>query len=124
MTKNPVVTVWLRLLCVLLVFFMFWVTMGSQPIRSRTVDIGQVLIHSVLAVIAGPVLPLFWGGSFLGVPIVLFFWCALLITAFGSKDARTRRWFYVLFGVYIVLTSIGIIGTIGMGLIAMSHAIG
>jgi hypothetical protein len=35
-TKNPVVTVWLRLLCVLLVFYMFWVTMGWEFSRHST----------------------------------------------------------------------------------------
>ena len=124
MIKNPVLTVWLRLICALLVFFMFWVTMGSVPGRSRTVDIGRVLEHSVVLVLKGPVLPLFWFSNFLGIPPALLFWCALLGTACGSRKDRTRRWFYALFGVYIAIMSLVMLVAIAMGLMAMSHAIG
>jgi D-alanyl-lipoteichoic acid acyltransferase DltB (MBOAT superfamily) len=124
MIKNPVLTVWLRLICALLVFFMFWVTMGSVPGRSRTVDIGRVLEHSVVLVLKGPVFPLFLRGNSLGIPAALLFWCALLGTACGSRKDRTRRWFYALFGVYVVMTSLGILGAIARGLMAMAHAIG
>ncbi len=124
MIKSPVLTVWLRLICALLIFFMLWVTMGSRPIRSPTVDIGRVLERSVVLVVKGPALPLFWRGKSLGTPGAILFWCALLGTAFWSRHRRTRRWFYVLLGVYIVMSSIGIIGQVAMELIAMAHASG
>lgn len=124
MIKSPVLTVWLRLICASLIFFMLWVAMGSQPIRSPTVDIGRVLERSVVLVVKGPVLPLFWRGESLGTLGAIFFWCVLLGTAFWSRHRRTRRWFYVLFGVYIVMSFIGMIGEVAMGLIAMAHALG
>ena len=46
MIKNPVATAWLRLGYVLIIFFLLNAAMGSQPIRSRTVEVGQVLIQS------------------------------------------------------------------------------
>ena len=124
MIKDPVLTVWLRLLCVLLIFFMVLVAMGSTPIRSRTITIGGVLKCSAVAVVTGPALPLFWHGKALGALGTILFWCALLGTAFRSRQRLGRRVFYVLLGVYIVMTSIGILGEVAMGLIAMAHAVG
>jgi hypothetical protein len=124
MIKDPVLTVWLRLLCVLLIFFMVLVAMGSVPIRSRSVDIRRVLERSAVAVVTGPALPLFWYGKAVGALGTILYWCVLLATAFQSRQRSARRVFYVLLGVYIVMTSIGILGEIAMGLIAMAHAAG
>ena len=54
MIKNPVVTVWLRLISVLLIFFMLMVALGSQPIRGNRADIGELLLRSMQFVIQGP----------------------------------------------------------------------
>jgi hypothetical protein len=124
MVKDPALTVWLRLISALLVFFMLWVAMGSRPIRSPEVDIGWVLERSAVLVVQGPSLPLFWRGKALGVIATIGFWCALLGTACGSRRNRTRRLFYVLYGVFIVMTVIGMVGELARGLIAMAHAVG
>ena len=120
--KNPLLTVWLRLLCVLLVFFLLGMTMGSQPIRSQAINTGRVLKQSAGFVFIGPCLPLYTFNKTIGILGAIGFWCALLVTACRSRERRIRRWFYVLFTVYIVMTSIGILGEIAMGLISMAHA--
>jgi len=51
------------------------------------------------------------------------FWIAIFFTAKESINTVKRRWFYVLLSIYIVMTSIGLLGEIAMGLIAMSHAL-
>lgn len=122
MIKDPILTVWLRPICVLLVFFILSVAMGSQPIRSKTVNTGRVLNQSAKFVLLGPALPLFMYNKFFGILGAIGFWCALLGTACWSRQGRIRRWFYVLFGVYIVMTLIGMLGEIAMGLISMAHA--
>lgn len=115
-------TVWLRLFCVLLIFFILSVTMGSRPIRSKTVNTGRVLKQSARFVLIGPALPLFTYNKTSGILGAIGFWCVLLGTACKSRQRRIRRWFYVLFAVYIVMTSIGMLGEIAMGLISMAHA--
>ena len=98
---------------------------GSRPIRSPSVNIGSVLEHSLVSVVIGPVLLLYsWFGKSVGILVTIVFWCALLGTAVGSRQQRTRRWFYVLYGVFIVMSFLGLVGSIAMGLIAMAHAVG
>jgi len=84
----------------------------------------MVLVRSLEFVVIGPFLPLFWHAKYLSILLSIGFWCALLGTACGSRRDRVRRWFYVLFGVYIVLTFFGMVGEIAMGIIAMAHALG
>ena len=124
MIKNPVLTAWLRLICTVMIFFMFWVAMGSQPIRSRTVDVGRVIERSLVRVIKGPASPFYLGGNVTGVPATILFWIALMVTASGSRDKNIRRVFYVLLVIMIVMTLFGTLTAIAMGLIAMSHALG
>lgn len=124
MIKNPVLTVWLRLICTLMIFFVFWVAMGSQPIRSSRVNMGRVLERSLTSVVKGPVLPFFLGGKIIGIPAAICFWTALMGTACLSRDKHIRRVFYVLFVMLIVMTLFGMVGEIAMGLVAMSHALG
>ena len=124
MIKSPVLTVWLRLICASLIFFMLWVTMGSRPIRSPTVNVGRVLADSANPVFIGPVLPLLIAGKSVGTLGGILFWIALLGTAFWSRHRRIRRCFYVLFGVYIVMSFLGMAEALVMGLIAMAHAVG
>ena len=121
MIKDPILTAWLRLICVLLVFFILNVAMLSEPIRSKTVNIERVLNQSAKLVLLGPALP-FMRNKFFGILGAIGFWCALLGTGCKSRQRRIRRWFYVLFAVYIVMTSIGMLGEIAMGLISMAHA--
>ena len=106
----------------LLVFFILGVTMGSQPIRSQTVNTGLVLNQSIRFVFIGPALPLYTFNKAVGISGAVVFWCALLGTAFMSKERRIRRWFYMLFGIYIAMTFIGMFGELAMGLISMAHA--
>lgn len=122
MIKNPVLTVWLRLICVLLVFFVLSVVIGSQPIRSKTINTERVLHQSAKFVLLGPALPLFIYNKFFSILGAIGFWCALLGTACLSRQGHIRRWFYVLLGVYVVMTFIGIFREIVMGLISMAHA--
>ncbi len=124
MIKNPVYTVWLRLVSTLLIFFMLGVAMGSTPIRSMTVNTIRVLGQSAAFVVKGPALLFFHISDILGVIVTSGFWLAILGTACGSREGRTRRWFYVLYGVFVVMTIFGMAGEIVMGLISMSHAIG
>ena len=98
--------------------------MGSQPIRSRKVDIGKVLERSLVCVARGPASPFYLGGNVIGVPATVLFWIALMGTASGSRDKKIRRVFYVLLGMMIVMTLFGMLKEIAMGLIAMSHALG
>jgi Na+-transporting NADH:ubiquinone oxidoreductase subunit NqrB len=107
-----------------MIFFMFWVAMGSRPIRSRTVNMGRVLERSLVSVVKGPALPFFLGGKTIGTLGTICFWTALIGTACWSRDKRIRRVFYVLFGMLIVMTLFGMVGQIAMGLVAMSHALG
>ena len=108
----------------LLIFFILSVALGSQPIRSQTVNTGRVLKQSAQFVFIGHALPLFTHNNTIGILGAIGFWCALLVTAWRSRQRRIRRWFYVLFTVYIVMTSIGMLGEIAMGLISMAHACG
>jgi hypothetical protein len=64
---------------------MFWVTMGSQPMRSRTVDVGRVLERSLVAVVKGPASPFYIGGNVIGVPATILFWIALMDSAFDKQ---------------------------------------
>jgi hypothetical protein len=123
MIKNPVMTVWLRLTSVLLIFFMLIIALGSQPIRGNRVDIGELLLRSMQFIVKGPAIPLYWKWQSLAILVTIGFWIALFVTAKGSISTRKRRWFYVLLSIYIILTSIGLFGEIGMGMIAMSHAL-
>jgi hypothetical protein len=123
MIKNPVMTVWLRLISVLLIFSMLMVALGSQPIRGNRVDSEELLLRSMQFVVQGPAIPLYWHFEPFAILVTIGFWIALFITAKGSISTRKRRWFYVLLSIYIVLTSIGLLGEIAMGLIAMSHAL-
>ena len=122
MIKNPILTVWLRLICVLIVFFILSVAMGSQPIRSKRINTERVLYQSAKFVLLGPALPLYKHTKFFSILGAIGFWCALLGTACLSRQGHIRRWFYVLFGVYVVMLLIGIFGEIVMGLISMAHA--
>jgi hypothetical protein len=123
MIKSPVITVWLRLTSVLLIFFMLIIALGSQPIRGNRVDIGELLLRSIQFVVKGPVIPLYWRWQALAILVTIGFWIALFVTAKGSISTRKRRWFYVLLSIYIVMTFFGLLGEIGMGMIAMSHAL-
>ena len=123
MIKNPVMTVWLRLISVLLIFFMLMIAMGSQPIRGNRVDIGELLLRSLQFVAKGPAIPFYWHFEPLAIVVNIGFWIALFFTAKGSISTRKRRWFYVLLSIYIVITFVGLFGEIAMGMIAMSHAI-
>ena len=60
-------TVWVRLICALLVLFMLAVYMGSRQIRSHKVNIGGVLEISAVLVVKGTVLPLFIRGKTIGI---------------------------------------------------------
>ena len=122
MIKDPILTVWLRLICVLLVFFILNVTMWSQPIRSKTINTGRVLKQSAELVFLGPALPLIMFNESFSILSAIGFWGALFGTACWSGQRRIRRWFYVLLGLYIVMTSIEMLRRIAMGLIAMAHA--
>ena len=124
MIKNPVLTAWLRLICTVMIFCMFWVAMGSQPIRSRKVDVGRVLERSLVCVVKGPASPFYLGGNVIGIPATILFWTALMGAPSGSRDKNIRRVFYVLLGMMIVITLFGTLREIAMGLVAMSHAIG
>ena len=122
MIKNPVLTVWLRLICVLLVFFVLSVAIVSQPIRSKIINTERVLYQSAKFVLLGPALPLYKYTKFFSILGAIGFWCALLGTACLSRQGHIRRCFYVLFGVYVVMLLIGIFGEIVMELISMAHA--
>ena len=117
-------TVWVRLICALLVLFMLAVYMGSRQIRSHKVNIGGVLEISAVLVVKGPVLPLFIRGKTIGILGATIFWTALLGTAWGSSHVHMRRLFYVLFGVFIVMTPIFMVLEVLRGGITMAHAIG
>jgi len=123
MIKNPVMTVWLRLISALLIFFMLIIALGSHPIRGNRVDIGELLLRSMQFVVKGPAIPFYWHFELLAVIVNIGFWIATFFTAKGSISTKKRRWFYVLLSIYIVMTSIGLLGEITMGLIAMSHAL-
>ena len=124
MIKNPVWTAWSRLLATALILFMLGVAFGSQPIRSQTVDVEQVFTQSALLVFQCPALPLFWFGEALATVVAVGFWCALSGTAAGSGEMGTRRWFYVLFGIFVFMAAIGMLGNYAMGMIAMARAQG
>ena len=123
MIKNPVMTVWLRLISVLLIFFMVMIALGSQPIRGSRVEIGELLFRSMQFVVKVPAIPFYWHSEPLAVVVNIGFWVAVFFTAKESISTKKRRWFYVLLSTYILMTSIGLLGEIAMGLIAMSHAL-
>ena len=123
MVKDPRKTVWLRMFAVVLIFFVLNVTLASQPIRSQTVDLEKVLIRSAGMVFLGPALPIFNITQVLGFLAAVGFWCALIGTAWGSKDRRLRWWSYGLLAVYIVMASLGILVSFAALLISMAHAI-
>lgn len=115
-------TVWFRLISTLSIFFMMSVAMRSQPVRSRTVDIGQVLADSIKFVLIGPGSLFYQASNAFGVFISIVFWLLLIKTALGSRDVRPRRWFYGLLGMYIVLTFLEFGASIALGLVAMAGA--
>ena len=123
MIKDPMLTVWLRLICLLLVFFMLGVAIWSQPIRSQTIDTKRVLYQSAKFVLLGPALPQFKYNKFKCILGAIGFWCAFLGTACLSRHGHIRRWFYVLFGVYVVMTTVFILREFVLGLIAMAGAL-
>jgi len=122
MINDPMLTVWLRLICVLLVFFVLSVAIVSQPMRSKRINTDRVLYQSAKFVFLGAALPLYMYTKFFSILGAIGFWCALLGTACLSRQGHIRRCFYVLFGVYVVMLLIGIFGEIVMGLISMAHA--
>ena len=121
-SKGAVSTDWFRLISTLSIFFMLSVTMGSQPIRSKTVDIGDVLLRSVEFILIGPGLVFYIVSEEFAVIISIVFWLLIIKTALLSSDVHQRRWFYGLLGIYIVSTILGLLVSIGMGLVAMAHA--
>ncbi|MDM8541977.1 hypothetical protein QUF90_12900 [Desulfococcaceae bacterium HSG9] len=123
MIKNPIITVWLRLCCVLILLFILAVAIQSSQGGRNPVNIERILSQSLLFVVNGHTL-LFsnWFGDIFGAVWSVGFWCALLGTAIQSSRDKVRRWFYQLFIFYIVMSLIGMSGAIVMGLIAAAHA--
>jgi hypothetical protein len=119
--KGSVSTALFRLLSTLSIFFMVSVVMGSQPIRSRTLDVGKVIAQSLELVIIGPGLLFYLVFEPVGVFISIAFWLLVIISLAGS-NAGVRRGFYWLLGVYVVMTLLGLFASIGMGLVAMAGA--
>ena len=110
MVKDPKLTVWLRLFFVLLVFFVLSVVLVTQTIRGNAIYIEKILYLSAKLIFLGPALVLFRHNELLATLGVIGFWGALVGTACLSRKGHIRRWFYVLLGVYAVMTSIGIFG--------------
>ncbi len=119
--KGSVLTALFRLFSTLSIFFMMSVVMGSQPIRSRTLDVGKVLAQSLELVIIGPGLLFYLVFEPVGVFISIVFWL-LIIISLGGSNVGIRRGFYWLLGVYVVMTLLGLFASIGMGLVAMAGA--
>lgn len=119
--KGSVLTALFRLFSTLSIFFMMSVVMGSQPIRSRTLDVGKVLAQSLELVIIGPGLLFYLVSEAIGVFISIAYWL-LLIISLGGSNVGIRRGFYWLLGVYVVMTLLGLFASIGMGFVAMAGA--
>ena len=73
-------------------------------------------------ILKGPAIPLYFKLTPVGILVSIGFWVGLLSTATGSRSVGKRRFFYALLGVYILMTFIGFVGEIMLGMIAMSHA--
>jgi ribose/xylose/arabinose/galactoside ABC-type transport system permease subunit len=89
MIKDPRLTVWLRLACVLFVFFVLNVALASQPIRSQTINIGNVLIQSSEMVLLGPALPVFMFTQSFG--ILIGFGMDLIAMAMQDNERTNRK---------------------------------
>lgn len=125
MIKNPLINVWLRLLCVLIIFFLLAIAIQSSPggRNPNPVNTERILSRGFSFVLTGHSL-LFSKliGDIFGALWSIGFWCALITTAIQSSKDNMRRWFYRLLILYIVMSLIGMFGTIAMGLIAGAHA--
>ena len=110
MNKKSITTVWLRLIYVFLILVLIsavlWV--GSRRSPYSTCNIGRALTDSALVVVTGPVFPLFIFGKLAGILGTIVFWIMLLGLACRSRQDHARRWFYILFGIFIVMTLIWI----------------
>ena len=119
MVKNPVLTAWLRLFCA--IFILFAVCMGSQPIRSSGINIGDAIMLGFSSPFKGPGFPLFIVHEYIGLTGAISFWSILIISALCGGHKKTRHLFYVLFGFFVIMTSLYIVLQIGRGAIAAAH---
>jgi hypothetical protein len=98
------------------IFFMVYVVFGSRPMRGPSVSGGRILLNSTSWLFKGPTFLLFrCFGEPIGMIGTVFFWMAFLGTASCSRHEPTRRWFYVLYGVFIAMSLLGTIESIASG---------